>query len=711
MPKTFGRFLEVSYPIADIDTESEREDVTGNTPSEDEALERIREWFDLDFDAKQPVTNEFEQIELLKNDRHWEMRDSLGKALRTPEQMEGYPNVVENVAFALVEGLKAEFAQKVELVDYPKEPNDDQAAKTLTEVKKHILDKNIFAREYAAFIDNFAWKGTGIFGVSWDPEWKGGRGPNRWIGEVRIESIEPELIYPDERCGNNIDDGIRIHKAVYKPLEYIRQYYPERGHLVLDQDKANAQAQSSSNWEYDITLDESNQPGGMAWLVETWYKGKPLFPSKDAQVDEATESQDVAGDIAADDLERGIHPEAGEVTRETPSDDEEGLHVVWWIADQNIYLAHRNFIYFDPDETVQFPFLFGKCYRRKDSPWGFGEGHKLIWPQQALNKLSEVALMGAALQALGITLVDPRAVDEEQRREVEMYGNIPGMWFFIDDPENVHHIRGQGIPASVLNDIARRKQHMETLIGRFDITQGKTPSHVTAFRALNLLAERAQVRLRPKEAEIEAVLIEVSQWISRLVCLYWTEPRAYRIIGEDPEDIKYGQFSPAHIWKVWDRTTNNVVERNRFQPLEGMVEGKDYEYFWPDLDTRCTVTRASSTDRYFYADLAKELVAGKIFPPEVLFHTLEHGRLPPWDDIKDTVNAQFAQAQPMQGGTEAPSTAGTLTPEALLAMLPPEAQQQIASLPPDQQEQVLAEMMAQMQGGGVAGQGGVGGAP
>ncbi len=701
MAEEHGRFAEVSYPIAELDADSEREDVTENTETEETALERVREWFELDYDAKQPIADEFEQIELLRNDRHWEMTDSLGTPLRTASQMEGYPNVVENVAFPLIEGLKSEFAQEIELVDYPQESTDDQAAKTMTAVKKHILDKNIFPIEHAKFVDNFAWKGTGIYGVSWDPEWRGGRGPNQWIGEVRIESIDPELLYPDHRCGSDIQDGYRIHKAVWKPLEYIRQYYPERGHLVLDQDKADEQSQTSTNWELDLVENETDQPGGMARLVETWYIGKPLFPSKDSRVDTATEAQDVAGEPTAATLDSGIAA-TGETNPETPSDDETGLHVVWWIADQNIYLAHRNFIYFNPDEWPEFPFIFANDYPRQNSPWGFGEGHKLIPPQQALNKLSEVALMGAALQALGFTLATDEAVSEDQQRDVQMYGNIPGMWFFINDPQNVQHIRGQGVPASVLNDILRRKQHMEAVIGRYDITQGKTPSNVTAFRALALLAERGQVRLRPKESTIQSALVRVSQWISRLVCLYWTEPRAYRIIGKDESDIAQGKFSPSHIWKVWDRRTGNTFEKDRFTPQEGMLEGEDYEYFWPELDTRCTVTRAQSTDRYFHLELARDLLGAKLILPKHLWATLKEGRLPPWETIAEEVDAQFqqAQARPMPRVSGAPESAPQeITPEALIGMLPPAQQQQLMSLPPQIQQQVLGDMMAALMGG------------
>jgi len=555
------------------------------------------------------------------------------------------------------------------------------------------------------------------------------------------------MIFPDHRCGENIQDGFRIHKAVWRPLEYIRQHYPERGHLVIDHAKLSDATGNATAWEL-AEDDVGTAQEGMARLVETWYRGKPLFPSKDSQVDDASAAQGVDGDTGGLEVEGagkqpGVAlqppamdgPMAGLLTvapdaipqgspraraeEQQPSDDDEGLHVVWWIADQNLYLAHRNHMYFDPDESTDLPFVFAKDYEREDSPWGYGEGHKLIDPQQKLNKLSEIAMEGAALQALGFTLAPEEAVTEEQRRDIELYGSIPGMWFFVDDPTNIRHIDGQGVPGAVLNDIARRTKHMETLIGRYDITQGKTPSGVTAFRALNLLAERAQVRLRPKEQAIEQSLIALSKWISRLVMLYYDEPRAYRIIGKNGERIEYGIFKPASMWRVWDRRTGNTFERDRFIPGPGMVEGEDFEYFAPVFDSRCTVSKAEATDRYFAMDLAKEMVQGKLFPPEVLFYAMEHGRLPPWDTIREKVQPQFDKAQAMQQpgaqvalppgqGAQQPQPQvttgfagqGEVTPEALLQMLPPEQQAELATLPPDQQQEVLMEMLATLQGGG-----------
>uniref|UniRef100_A0A6M3IEM0 Portal protein n=1 Tax=viral metagenome TaxID=1070528 RepID=A0A6M3IEM0_9ZZZZ len=667
---------EAAYPLAPLAEPDERENVEGNSETEEEALELVGDWWDRDSTAKSAVEHEFAQIYLAMTDQHWDLDGPTGAPLRSDEEKLGHPNAVESVIFSLIEGMLAEFTQDVELIDYPSEANDEAAAKTITRLKRSILDKNAFATKYTQWGHHFGWYGTAIWGPRWDPEWKGGKGPNQWVGDIRIEAVHPQLLFPDHRCGENIHDGYRIHKAVWRPLEYIRQHYPARGHLVLDHTKVTGIDTGTIDWD-DTT---PTAPDGMARLVETWYIGKPLLDSRDE------------GDNEGD---------------KDTEDDGVGLHVIWWVADQNLYLDHRNYMYFDPEETVKFPFIWAVCYPREDSPWGYSEAHKLLNPQIQLNKLSEIAMEGAALQALGFTVASQNSVSERQQREIELFSSIPGMWFFVDDPQGIKYFSGQGVPGSLLNDILRRTRHMETMIGRFDITQGKAPSSVTAFSALNLLAERAQVRLRPKEQAREEALVELSQWLSRLIVRFYDEPRAYRIIGKDDQDIERGIFQPDEMWRVWDRKTGNVMERNRFVPAEGMVEGDDYEYFCPEFDSKCTVSRAQPTDRFFFIELAKEMVGAKLWPPRLLHFAMEHGRLPAWPDIEKEVEALFGQASPVQprppeGGSPevaAPEAPQEIDPETLIAMLPPAQQQQLAGLPPQQRQEVIGQMMAAVQGG------------
>ncbi len=664
-----GEDEDITYPLATLDTPEEREDVSGNTADEDVALKRVMAWWDEDSAAKADLQLEFEEIYKLYSGDHWRLKWPAGDVIRSDEEMVGRPNSVENAVFSLIEGEVAEFAQDFELLDSPSEKNDEAAAQKLTQLKRYLFYKNDITAEYLKWLHHFFWNGTGIWGPRWDPEWNTGQGPCKTIGDIRIESIHPQTIFPDARCGEDINNGFRIHKAVYRPIEYIRQNYPERGHLVKEEIPSGDDVLGISEITDDGEAWTQAQPG-VVRLLETWYIGKPMLLAKGEE------------------------------------DEGEGLHVIWWVGEeqQAVYLRHANYMYFEPGESPYFPFFFGNCYTRENSPFGYGEAHYLKVLQIMLNKLSEIAMEGAALQALGQTYVKEGAVSEEQQEQIDMYGNIPGWWIWVDEPENIQHISGSGVPGSLLNDIQRRIKMMEMIIGRFDITQGKTPGSVTAFRALSLLAERAQVRLRPKEQTIRAALVNMSRFVTKLIGLFYNERRVYRLLGEDDE-FEDGEFNPDRdLQRVWVKGTNNVFPKDSWQPAEGMQEGKDYEYFIPDFDTRCHVSRTLPMDRVFNMEMARDLLGAKLITPEIFFGVMEQGRFPSWDSVREQVEGAFQQVQPqtMQPRPPevvAPEAPQEITPEALLAMLPPAQQQQLVALPPAQQQQVLAEMAAAVGGG------------
>ena len=653
-----------TYPIATLDEPEEREDVEGNSEEEELALETVSKWWDIDEEAKEGIQEEFEQIYLLYTGEHWRLNYPGDDPLRSPEEMIGRPNSVENITFSMIEGEKAEFSQEFEWIDSPAEKNDEAAAQKMTALKKYLLYKNRIITQQARFLHNMFWYGTGIYGPRWDPEWITGQGPRRTIGDIRIESIHPQTLYPDARCGEDINNGYRIHKAVYRPIEYIRQNYPERGHLVREAVQSGDDILGlSGTTDGGETWNEAQD--GVVRLIETWYVGKPLLIGKE-------------------------------------SDQGYGLHVIWWTGDRDkVYLAHSNYVYFEPGETTIFPFFFSQCYPRENSPFGYGEAHYLKNQQIMLNKESEILLEGAALQALGQTYVKEGAVSEAQQQQIDQYGNIPGWWIWVEEPENIKHVSGSGVPDSVLSDIDRRMKMMETIIGRFDITQGKTPGSVTAFRALSLLAERAQVRLRTKEQAITSCLEDLSRFVSRLIARYYNEKRVYRIIGSDEDEYQDGVFDPdSDLHRVWVKGSGDVLPKDRWQPAEGMQEDVDFEFFVPEMDSKCSVSRTIPIDRILAVEMAKELLAAKLITPEIFWKVMEHGRFPAWDAVREEMERTFQQAQPQQLPPQAPEmvTEGQGV-EQLIAMLPPEAQQELMSLPPEQQQAAIAEMMATMQGG------------
>ena len=62
-----------TYPVAELDEPEQQDDVSGNTPSEDESMEKITAWWEYDEEARRPITAECEQIYLMYSDKHWDM--------------------------------------------------------------------------------------------------------------------------------------------------------------------------------------------------------------------------------------------------------------------------------------------------------------------------------------------------------------------------------------------------------------------------------------------------------------------------------------------------------------------------------------------------------------------------------------------------------------------------------------------------------------
>lgn len=208
-------------------------------------------------------------------------------------------------------------------------------------------------------------------------------------GEIRAESLHPRNLFPDSRCKRNVNEGKRCHKAVFVPLETVREKYPEFGRLV----QADTADPTLLDPDHENTSDAEQ-----VLLVETWYTGDPLLLGEG----EASEGP--------------------------------GLHVVTWAGESSsVFLEHANYVYFDPGETPVIPFILRQRYPRENSIWGYGEGHYLKQPQIMLNKTAEIIMDSHLHHAIGQTFYEPNALSPAQAKTVREDGNIPGMWIPVTE--------------------------------------------------------------------------------------------------------------------------------------------------------------------------------------------------------------------------------------------------------------------------------------
>lgn len=635
------------------------------------AVKKAHEWFELDREAKEFYVLEMDENDKLYEGKHWDLLGPDGNPLRSKAQQAMRPNATENITFSLVAGTVSEFSDPVDIVDFPVEETDDAVAKAMTELKQFIMDKNGMDEQRTDWNWNYFWHGTGIWETVWDPSWRGGRGPNRWVGEVRLRSVHPRAIFPDARCGKDINNGRRIHKVSYVPIEYVKERWPEVADLVQE---------STYNDEIGGERDSAAASEGVVALVETWYIGEPMV-------------------LHGDETQAGV-----------------GLHVMWWAGlDSPIYLDCQNYVYFAESEQPKFPFIFRQRYPRTDaSVWGHGEPFFLRQPQIIHNKTIEILIEGHVHSALGQGFYVPGALDEKQQRDLQQRGTLPGMWFAVNDIKGVERKYGQSMPSSLLQEAQRLPKIMEQIMGRFDISQGRTPGSVTAFRALDLIAQRAQVRLKAADTAIRSAFREMGEWINRHIWNHYEGRRAFRIIGQNEHGLflqKQGVFNIDEHRKVYLLQTGDVMPMPAFQQFEqavpGLVPGQDYEVYAPELDVRVRTSQQMPSDRMFYMEVAKELYTVKLIDPQTFFYVLENGRFPPWSTVAQRLEQMMAMqmgatpgAPPTPGSTQMPGQTDligrSVPPELqeMIAGLDDDTLNRLASLSPQQQAEFFGQLSA-----------------
>jgi hypothetical protein len=575
-----------------------------NTPEEQSALNLAKQWLEDDKAAKQDFNAEMKEMHKAYMGDHWSLKGPNGKELRKPETMAMKPNSVDNIVFSIIEGFVSEFSNVPELISRETEPNDELNAKALTELDNFVMTKNKFIDEQQKLLRYFFKYGIICAQDFWDQTWEGGRGPNRWIGDIRIKALHPDVLYIDARCKSDINTARRVHKVIRYPLEHFIETFPGKGELVEED--------TSSYFPTTGDGDENSKARNKtAWQIETWYVGKPLVPDPEGKTDF-------------------------------------GLHVLTWAGD--VVLKHQSYIYPEP----KYPFIFRSLYDREGTIWGFGEIKQIVSPQIIMNKEDELILESNLHQSFGQTFFTKAAIDQKQKNHIMKNGSLPNTWFEVNQVDGIKRLFGQGAASSLFTHREAKQHAMEAITGRFDVTQGKVPSGITAASAIIELNARASNRMKSKEQILRSFYQEVGERTNNYISWYYDEKRGYRILGPDNKP-QFKDFSNQQIKKVYIFSDSKVVPFNQFQPQEGMVEGEHYEVYSPEFDVEVKADVELPSGRAYFIELAKELYKDGVIDKEGVLYAIENGKLEPAQIILDRMEmakqqAMAAAAVPPMGG-------------------------------------------------------------
>jgi hypothetical protein len=572
-------------------------------------------------------------------------------AYRSKKARQIRPNSEDNFIFNALTIQNANITANMPEVTFSgQESSDNDAAFRLTCMAKFNDERNNFHRTWRTMVHDYTGQGPVIGMVTWDADWMGGRGPDRWVGDVRIERIDKRTMYFDPAI-LNLEDNDELQECDFiirrprKKLDFFRKRFPEKGKYVYEE---------MDEEDQDNYYKGSNP--GQAYLIEYWYRGFPEWvpaERKKELIDKANQL-DMKGDYyRAQDY---YDASKGEL---------EGIHCAYYA--NGIFLEHCPYEY----EDGLYPFAYTTRFFDEDSPWGFGETRNIKIPQIMHNKADEIELEAYMKEGLGGGFYQNGAINPKQMDRIIADSSKGGVWQEIDNINLLRPREGVRVPPSIPQYKEHKQRVIETVSSNTPVQQGMAPSANMPYRAIAELGARTDVRTKNAVQKLEDFLKCIQRLRLSRFDQFYEEDRYYRIKGTNGKAIE-GTFNRDMIRDEWvrDRVSKPMMDEAgqpmadpmTGQPLTQVEERK--EFFVPEFDIGITILNEKPTDRAYYTDLAFTLFDKQLLTPDDLLYTLEEGKLPPAKEILQHVQGMNNVMQLMSQ----------------MQQLPPEVQQQIMQI-------------------------------
>lgn len=590
-------------------------------------------WLEGDRLHRQSIVElSWQNTDLIYANRHWDLVDiHTGEPFRIESDKHIHLNPVENIIRPHIDGLIAELNEQFDVMLIPVEHQDKESAEVYTDVLRYVEHKNELSFLQRNLISNTANYGIGFWGSDWDPNWKGGRGRNRWSGEVRIEVPDVRNIIPDRRCENSLDDGERLHKQVRATVESARRMFPKKAHLIHDNFTANA---LDSRSPISIPPHQSGyeRDSGQVLLVTTWYKGRPLITDNGERI------------------------------------NENGMNVLYWIDQETpLYLGHDNNVMPTSQTTPSFPYRALVFDKRPQSIYGYSEIDYLLYPQLMRNVSIEQIQEAHISSGIGQLWLEKGVADPEEMNQIEHLSVVPNAMLVVNDLRKKERVRADAPPATLTQEIERASRTMELMVGRYDVTRGQAPRNIEAYSALQLLVNQAKIRMQSKLQYIKLLRIWLAKRNLDLIQQHYTAIRTYMVSSEPQKKFMDQKlYEPnKHKRVAWLSRPEMPI-----QPLSDVPEAmeggtdeeiaqriatsrkldpeKDLEIYSPEFNAEIIITSEKPEDRLHNMGLAGELLKNGHITLVDFLRTIEQGRLPSSEEIQKRLDEQQQAQQAAQ---------------------------------------------------------------
>ena len=367
----------------------------------------------------------------------------------------------------------------------PRAPDDEQTARVLSSVLPVVLEQADYEQVYSDTWWRKLKQGTGVKGVFWDPEQRGG------VGEITVRPMNLLMLYWEPGV-DDIQASPNFFSLSLEDTDQLTERWPQlEGH--------STSALEVPHYLHDGGLDTN----GKSVVVDWYYKKR--------------------------------NAEGRRV-----------LHyckfcngVVLYASENDPEYAGRGFY-----DHGQYPFVFDPLFVEEDSPAGFGYIDVMKECQTAIDRMNHAMDENVLLSSKQrYVLSDAAGVNEEEladfsRDIVHVVGRL--------GDDSFRPLQTTGMQGNSLSYRNSRIEELKEISGNRDMTQGGTAGGVTAASAIAALQEAGSKLSRDMLKSAYRAFAKECYLIMDLMRQFYDEERVFRIIGETGRS-EFVHFSGAAL--------------------------------------------------------------------------------------------------------------------------------------------------------------------
>ena len=367
----------------------------------------------------------------------------------------------------------------------PRAPDDEQTARVLSSVLPVVLEQADYEQVYSDTWWRKLKQGTGVKGVFWDPEQRGG------VGEIAVRPMNLLMLYWEPGV-DDIQASPNFFSLSLEDTDQLTERWPQlEGH--------STSALEVPHYLHDGGLDTN----GKSVVVDWYYKKR--------------------------------NAEGRRV-----------LHyckfcngVVLYASENDPEYAGRGFY-----DHGQYPFVFDPLFVEEDSPAGFGYIDVMKECQTAIDRMNHAMDENVLLSSKQrYVLSDAAGVNEEEladfsRDIVHVVGRL--------GDDSFRPLQTTGLQGNSLSYRNSRIEELKEISGNRDMSQGGTAGGVTAASAIAALQEAGSKLSRDMLKSAYRAFAKECYLIMDLMRQFYDEERVFRIIGETGRS-EFVHFSGAAL--------------------------------------------------------------------------------------------------------------------------------------------------------------------